>query len=133
MNERPLDLSRRYLVKHSTQLVPAHIGSIQHRVNVGTLEGEPASALEMNQIGVVAVDALRPLYFDPYAANPRTGCFVVIDPETNATVAAGMIARAAEPRPSAPPAEGKTAILNAWHDEAVSALRAAGFEVVIRP
>jgi sulfate adenylyltransferase large subunit len=133
MNERPLDLSRRYLVKHTTQLVPAHIGAILHRVDIDTLEGEPASALEMNQIGVVSIDALRPLYFDPYGANPRTGCFVVIDAQSNATVAAGMISRAAAPKASAPPAEGKTAILNAWHDEAVSALRAAGFEVVIRP
>ena len=87
----------------------------------------------MNQIGLVSVDALRPLYFDPYSANPRTGCFIVIDAQSNATVGAGMVARAAAPRLSAPPAEGKTAILNAWHDEAVSALRAAGFEVVIRP
>ena len=133
MNERPLDLSRRYLIKHTTQLVPGYIGAIQHRVNVGTLEGEPASALEMNQIGLVSVDALRPLYFDPYSANPRTGCFIVIDAQSNATVGAGMVARAAAPRLSAPPAEGKTAILNAWHDEAVSALRTAGFEVVIRP
>jgi sulfate adenylyltransferase subunit 1 len=133
MNERPLDLSRRYLIKHTTQLVPAFFGAVQHRVNIGTLEGEPAAALEMNQIGVVSIDTLRPLYFDPYFANPRTGCFVVIDAQSNATVGAGMIARTAVPRPSAPGAEGKTAILNAWHDEAVSALRAAGFEVVIRP
>ena len=133
MNEHPLDLARRYLIKHTSQLVPAHIGSILHRVNIGTLEGEPASVLEMNQIGLVSVDALRPLYFDSYEANPRTGCFVVIDAQSNATVGAGMIARATAPQASAPPAEGKTAILNAWHDEAVSALRAAGFEVVIRP
>jgi sulfate adenylyltransferase subunit 1 (EFTu-like GTPase family) len=133
MNERPLDLSRRYLIKHTTQLVPAYISAVQHRVNIGTLEGEPASALEMNQIGVVSVDALRPLYFDAYSANPRTGCFIVIDAQSNATVGAGMIARPAAPDASAPPAEGKTATLNAWHDEAVSALRAAGFEVVIRP
>jgi sulfate adenylyltransferase large subunit len=133
MNERPLDLSRRYLIKHTTQLVPSYISAVQHRVNIGTLEGEPASALEMNQIGLVSVDTLRPLYFDPYAVNPRTGCFIVIDAQSNATVAAGMVARASAPRLSSPPAEGKAAILNTWHDEAVSALRAAGFEVVIRP
>ena len=133
MNERPLDITRRYLLKHTTQLVPAHISAVQHRVHIGTLEGEPASTLEMNQIGVVSIDALRPLYFDSYSSNPRTGCFVVIDAQSNATVGAGMIARAAEAQPSAPPAEGKTAVLNAWHDEAVAALRAAGFEVVIRP
>jgi sulfate adenylyltransferase large subunit len=136
MNERPLDLSRRYLIKHTTQTVPAEITAISRRVNIGTLAGEAASSLEMNEIGVVEINATRPLFFDSYRANPRTGCFVVIDPQTNVTAAAGMISGSSEPAPrttpSANPAERKTAILSAWHEEAVAALRAAGFEVVIK-
>ncbi len=133
MNERPLDPSRRYLVKHSTQLVPAEIAAVKHRVNVGTLAGEPAASLEMNQIGVVEIAATRPIYFDPYQRNHRTGSFVVIDAQDNATVGAGMIARETHGRRAAGPAERKTAVLNVWNDEAVEALRKAGFEVVIEP
>ncbi|WP_200372010.1 elongation factor 1-alpha C-terminal domain-related protein, partial [Rhodovibrio salinarum] len=33
----------------------------------------------------------RPVPFDPYAENPATGSFIVIDRMTNATVGAGMI------------------------------------------
>ncbi len=132
MNERALDPERRYLIKHTAQLVPAEIGAVQHRVNVETLEPESAANLEMNQIGVVEIDTLRPVYFDPYQENRRTGSFVVIDPQTNATVGAGMISRAIETRRAEKPEERRTAVLNVWHDEAVEALRKAGFEVVIK-
>jgi hypothetical protein len=45
----------------------------------------------MNEIGAVSIEANRPLYFDSYRANRLTGSFILIDPLTNATVAAGMI------------------------------------------
>ena len=133
MNERPLDGSRRYLLKHGSQVVSAEIRAVRHRVNIETLEGEAAALLEMNQIGVVEIDAMRPLYFDPYRTNRRTGCLVLIDPKTNATVAAGMIARPIEPpaRARAMAKARKTAILNVWHHEAVQVLRDAGFDVEI--
>jgi sulfate adenylyltransferase subunit 1 (EFTu-like GTPase family) len=50
--------------------------------------------LEVNSISVVRVETARPLVFDPYLANRVTGSFILIDPATNATVAAGMIDRA---------------------------------------
>jgi sulfate adenylyltransferase large subunit len=132
MNEHPLDASRRYLLKHGAQLVPAEIRAVRHRVNIESLEGEAADTLQMNQIGVVEIDAMRPLYFDAYRANRRTGCVVAIDPRTNATVAAGMIAGTIQPPAgNAGPRERKTAILTEWHEEAVRVLREAGFEVEI--
>jgi sulfate adenylyltransferase large subunit len=129
MNERPLDAGRQYLVKHTTQAVPAQIAAVRHLLDIQTLEPQPAATLEMNQIGSVVLEAHRPLYFDPYAANPRTGCFVLIDPQSNATVAAGMIERAAEPVPV--PRHRKTAVLSAWDEEAVAVLRRSGFEVEV--
>jgi hypothetical protein len=45
----------------------------------------------MNAIGVVDIETARPLCFDPYQENRITGSFILVDPATNATVAAGMI------------------------------------------
>ncbi len=42
LSEQPLDPSRPYLLKHTTQTMPAEMKAIQHRVNVTTLEQEPA-------------------------------------------------------------------------------------------
>jgi sulfate adenylyltransferase subunit 1 (EFTu-like GTPase family) len=56
-----------------------------------TLDAEPAATLELNSIGVVDVETTRPLFLDPYDANRLTGSFILIDPVSHATVAAGMV------------------------------------------
>jgi sulfate adenylyltransferase large subunit len=91
LNEQPLDLSRPYLLKHTVQTLPAEIKAIKHRVNIKTLEHEPADHLEMNSIGVLRIETSRPIYFDAYTQNRFTGSLILIDRETNATVGAGMI------------------------------------------
>jgi len=91
LNEQPLDLSRRYVLKHTTQTLPAEVKAVKHRVNIKTLEHEAADRLEMNGIGVLRIETSRPIYFDAYTQNRFTGSLILIDPETNATVGAGMI------------------------------------------
>jgi sulfate adenylyltransferase large subunit len=91
MDTRPLELNRRYLLKHTSHTVPALVASIEHRMDIATLTHAPAETLEMNGIGVVTVNLLRPIALDRYGENRATGAFILIDPETNATVAAGMV------------------------------------------
>jgi hypothetical protein len=94
MNQRPLELNRRYLLKHNSHTVPAFIPAIQHRTSVTTLTHEPAQTFAMNDIGVVTLNLLRPIAVDLYSENRTTGAFILIDPKSNATVAAGMITSA---------------------------------------
>ena len=94
MDQRPLALNRRYLLKHTSQTVPAFVAAIGHHTNIGTLAHEAADTLEMNAIGVVSIELLRPIGLDRYAENRTTGAFILIDAATNATVAAGMITSA---------------------------------------
>ncbi|MBK9166694.1 MAG: sulfate adenylyltransferase subunit CysN [Bryobacterales bacterium] len=91
MSQEPLDRNKPYLVKHTTQLLKASILALRYRVDVNTLDREEAETLELNEIGAVAVETVRPLYFDPYPRNRVTGAFILIDPLTNLTCAAGMI------------------------------------------
>jgi sulfate adenylyltransferase subunit 1 len=106
---RPLDPARSYLLKHASQTVGARIQSVHHRVDVQTLEHESVDSLAMNDIGQVEIETVRPLFFDSYEQNRITGSFVLIDPETNATAAAGMIQGAS----------GKQSQANALHRPAV--------------
>jgi sulfate adenylyltransferase subunit 1 (EFTu-like GTPase family) len=76
MDERPLDPGRVYLLKHSTRTVTAEVDH----------------ALVLNQIGSITVSVARPIMFDRYADNRGTGSFILIDPATNFTSGAGMIA-----------------------------------------
>jgi sulfate adenylyltransferase large subunit len=91
MNARPLETDRTYLLKHTTQTVRATVNRLKYRVNIGTLDHEPAEGLELNEIGAVSLETHRPLFFDAYSDNRITGSFILIDPATNETIAAGMI------------------------------------------
>jgi sulfate adenylyltransferase subunit 1 len=90
MDQRPLELNRRYLLKHTSQTVPVHVTAIGHRTDLGTLDHQPARMLHMNDIGVVTLNLLRPIALDAYGENRGTGAFILVDAETNGTVAAGM-------------------------------------------
>jgi sulfate adenylyltransferase large subunit len=94
-DSQPLDPSRHYLVKHTSQIVPARVESVDYRINVNTLHAEPVNGLSMNEVGAVRIATARPLFFDPYRENRGTGAFILIDRQTNATAAAGMITAAA--------------------------------------
>ena len=93
---KPLDLTGHYLIKHTSQIIPARVEAVDYRVNVNTLHAEAVSGLSMNEVGVVRIAAARPLFFDPYRDNRGTGAFILIDRQTNATAAVGMIVAAAE-------------------------------------
>jgi sulfate adenylyltransferase large subunit len=84
MDDRPLDPSRVYVLKHTTRTVTA---TVDH-------------SLVLNQIGSVTVTAARPLIFDRYVENRATGSFILIDPATNFTAGAGMISDAVYGRDS---------------------------------
>ncbi len=94
MDQRPLDPNRRYLLKHTSHTVPALVSTIDHRVDLGAFKHEPAVTLRMNDIGAVSLHLLRPIAVDLYGQNRGTGALILIDAETNATVAAGMVTAA---------------------------------------
>ena len=92
MHPRPLQRGKKYFLKHTTQTLQAVITTIEHRINVSTLDTEPETPeLVMNDIGEVRLRTSKPLVFDAYATNRLTGSFILIEQGTNATVGAGML------------------------------------------
>jgi bifunctional enzyme CysN/CysC len=91
MDEEPLALNRSYLLRHTTRQLQAFVTRIRYRLDVDTLHREPVQTLGLNDVGRVEVTTGRPLFFDSYRTNMATGGFILIDPRSNATVAAGMI------------------------------------------
>ena len=92
MNPRPLTPGKQYLLKHTTQTVKAAVTGIDNRINISTFDKEESiTELAMNDLGEVRIKTAKPLIFDGYATNRLTGSFILIEPGTNATVAAGML------------------------------------------
>jgi bifunctional enzyme CysN/CysC len=91
MDETPLDLETQYLLKQTTRTVRATVAHLHHTIDVDTLHRRPAATLGLNDIGRVELLTANPLFFDPYTVNRATGSFILVDPLSNRTVAAGMI------------------------------------------
>jgi bifunctional enzyme CysN/CysC len=91
MHEEPLLPGRRYLMKIGATSVPAQVTQIRHQVNVDTLEHLAARHLDRNAIGECNLSLDRAVPFDACRDRHDTGGFILIDPISNATVAAGMI------------------------------------------
>jgi bifunctional enzyme CysN/CysC len=91
MADTPMETDRPYLLKHTSQTVKAVVKRVEYRVDVNTLSRVPSQALGLNEIGRVAFQTNQKLFLDPYKNNRLTGSFIVVDPVSNGTVAAGMI------------------------------------------
>ena len=91
MDEDKLNPRNHYILKHTTQKVKAYITDISYKIDVNTLHREDTDTFELNEIGRVSIKTSLPLFFDNYNINRGTGSFILIDPVTNRTVAAGMI------------------------------------------
>jgi len=92
--EKPLVEGQRLRLKHTTKVTPVRVQAIAGVVDIETLVIDESSTLTTNQIGLATLATADPLVVDDYRDNRVTGSFVLIDPVTNATVAAGMVGRA---------------------------------------
>ncbi len=91
LSEEPLDMRRKYWLKHTTKQVAARVTKIYTLLDINTQERRPADALKLNDIATVSVNVQQPLAADAYDAIRSTGAFILIDEVTHQTVAAGMI------------------------------------------
>jgi bifunctional enzyme CysN/CysC len=92
---KPLEVGRKYAVKHTTRSARAVIRDLQYRLDVNTLHrDESAGSLSLNEIGRVRLRTTVPLLADQYRRNRATGGFILIDEATNRTVGAAMIVEA---------------------------------------
>jgi sulfate adenylyltransferase subunit 1 len=82
----------KFLIKHTTNEQTAMVKSIEYKVDVNTLNRvENDQTLAMNDIARIAIKTAKPIMVDEYRDNRFTGSFILINPNTNETVAAGMI------------------------------------------
>ncbi len=86
------DRRGRYLIRHGTHMVSARVSELIHRFDIATQDKVAApGTLARNDIARVRLTLQSPLPFDAYRDNRATGAFILIDEQSNATVAAGMI------------------------------------------
>lgn len=91
-SSKPMPPRAKLIIRHTTQETKAIIQEVKYHVNVDTLHKiEGVDSFNMNDIGRITLRTAVPLIHDSYRRNRSTGSFILIDPGTNETVAAGMI------------------------------------------
>jgi sulfate adenylyltransferase subunit 1 len=91
MADEPLDMRRKYWIKHGTRQTMAKVKAIENILDVNTQQRHPAEGLKLNDIARIELSVQQPLAADAYDDIRATGAFILIDEVTHQTVAAGMI------------------------------------------
>lgn len=92
LDSRPLNPSARLIIRHMSHEVRAKISEVLYRIDINTLHRDEENRdIAMNDIARVRIKTASPILADPYRTNRTTGAFILVDPSTHATVAAGVI------------------------------------------
>lgn len=91
-DKKPLRPKGKFHLRHTTNEARAVVTELLYKVNISTLQKHTNSMeFGLNDIGCIRIRCGSPIFFDPYTRNRTTGSFVLVDEQTNNTVAAGMI------------------------------------------
>jgi bifunctional enzyme CysN/CysC len=103
-----------YVIKHTTRTTRVKVMALDYRLDVNTLHRDKAATtLKLNELGRISLRAQVPLLLDEYTRNAGTGSFILIDPDTNETVAAGMVLRDVSARAASPNTVRHTSLVTA--------------------
>jgi sulfate adenylyltransferase subunit 1 len=91
MDERPLKAGRKLLVQHHSAVVKASVTAILQKTNIETYESVGTDVAKLNDIVRVRLKTAIPLVADVYKENRATGAFILVDDQTGATLAAGLV------------------------------------------
>jgi bifunctional enzyme CysN/CysC len=91
MGDAPLLPNRTYGLKIGTRTVNARAMSIKYKVDVNNQARLAARQLALNEVGYCTLGLDDAIAFEAYASNRTLGGFILIDRQSNATVACGML------------------------------------------
>ena len=92
MNEIPLTTRKKIIIKHTTQEVKAIVTEILYEIDINNLHRiKDKTELTLNAIGRIKLRTASPIFKDDYKRNRNTGSLIIIDPNTNETLGAGLI------------------------------------------
>ena len=92
MDSKPLIPGNKYLLQINSKTVRAVIKNIEYKLDVNSLQKEPApEKVSLNDIVKATIKTASPIAFDSYAALRTSGGAILIDETSNVTVGACMI------------------------------------------
>jgi len=92
MNQNPLTDRKKVIIKHTTNECVGVVKELKYKIDINTLHRiENIDSIKLNDIARISIRTSKPLFFDSYKKNRKTGSLIIIDEQTNETIGAGMI------------------------------------------
>ncbi|MGY8920225.1 MAG: sulfate adenylyltransferase subunit 1 [Flavobacteriales bacterium] len=92
MADFSLKNKKKVIIKHTTNECLAIVTDLQYKLDINTLHSiKNIEELKLNDIGRISIRSSKSLFYDSYKKNRQTGSVILIDPNTNSTIGAGMI------------------------------------------
>jgi sulfate adenylyltransferase subunit 1 len=91
LDDEPLTPGRVYWALQGHRWVKAKVARIVDRLNITTLDAEPADRLEPNAIGDVVLSLQQPLAVLPFAQSRALGSLILVDTASHRTSAAVLV------------------------------------------
>ncbi|WP_027419395.1 sulfate adenylyltransferase subunit 1 [Crocinitomix catalasitica] len=90
LDKRPLNIAKKYLLRHAGFQTIVAINEVVKTLDFDTLNFMVSKLVEQNTICEVEIKAAAPIYLDNFKRNKKNGYFILVDRDTNATVAVGV-------------------------------------------
>ena len=91
LGNEPYQPRTKFLIQHTTNEQTAMIKNIVYKIDIETLGRlTDDNEIQMNDIARIQIKTAGPLMIDEFNTNRQTGSFILVNPNTNETVAAGM-------------------------------------------
>jgi sulfate adenylyltransferase subunit 1 len=91
MDTKSMEVGSKYLIMHNNKQVRCSIKTIDHKLDVNTLEKQTISSAQLNDVCKVTLKTARPLAVDSYSHLRTNGAAILIDETSNLTVGACII------------------------------------------
>lgn len=91
-DQKALDTSQVYLLQNHSKLTRIKVSEVEYKYDVNTQEQVFGEELKLNDIGKIVFKAAEDLVFDAKTTLPENSRAILIDPRTNITVGALLIA-----------------------------------------
>ena len=93
MNEDQMLPRKKYILKHGSNEVTCMITKKVYTLDVNTFSKADDQSMKvgLNDIARISIKTSKPINFDDFESNRANGSFILIDQQTNETLAAGMI------------------------------------------
>ncbi|MEQ1677858.1 MAG: GTP-binding protein [Chitinophagaceae bacterium] len=92
MDEKPLQAGNKYLLQHNNRLVRAIVKNVEYKLDVNSLEHQPAEGgVKLNEVVKASIKTASPLAYDSFEKLHVNGSAILIDETSNNTVAAVLL------------------------------------------